>query len=50
VGFGGDGLDLGGGALVIEGEEVRKEVLVCQVGRPVVGGEDGAVEGAVGVG
>ena len=35
---------------MIEGEEACQEVLVCQVGRPVVGGEDGAVEGPVGVG
>ena len=28
---------------MIEGEEARQKVLVCQVGRPVVGGEDGAV-------
>jgi hypothetical protein len=39
-----------GGALVVEGEEACEELLVCQVGGPVVGGEDGGVEGAVGVG
>ena len=35
---------------MVEGEEASEEVLVCQVGRPVVGCEDGSVEGAVGVG
>ena len=25
---------------MVEGEEARQKVLVCQVGRPVIGGED----------
>jgi len=39
-----------GGSLVVEGEEAGEDFLVGEVGRPAVGGEDGFVEGAVGVG
>ena len=46
----GGGLGLGRGALVIEGEEVGEDLLGGEVGGPAVGGEDGFVEGAVGVG
>ena len=41
---------LGGGALVVEGEEVGEDLLGGEVGGPAVGGEDGFVEGAMGVG
>jgi hypothetical protein len=34
---------------VVEGEEVGEDLLGGEVGRPAVGGEDGFVEGAVGV-
>ena len=41
---------LGGGALVIEGEEAAEDLVASEVGGPAVGGEDGFVKGAMGVG
>ena len=46
---------LGGGALVVEGEETFEDLLgseglVVDFDGPAIGGEDGFVEGAVGVG
>jgi hypothetical protein len=41
---------LGGGALVVEGEEMGEDLLVGEGGGPGAGGEDGFVEDAVGVG
>ena len=41
---------LGGGALVVEGEEAGEDFFFGEVGGPTVGGEDCLVEGAVSVG
>ncbi len=43
------GGNLGGGALVVQGEEVGEDLLGGEGGGPAVGGEDGLVEGSVGV-
>jgi hypothetical protein len=41
---------LGGGALVIQGQEAGEDFVFGEVGGPTVGGEYGFVEGAMGVG
>src|SRR5438270_699286 len=41
---------LGGGALMVQGEKVGEDLFAGEAGGPAVGGEDGFVEGAVGVG
>jgi len=39
-----------GGALVVEGEKAGEDFVSGERGGPAVGGEDGFVKGAVGVG
>ena len=36
-------------ALMVEGEEAGEDFVAGEVGGPAIGGEDGSVEGAVGV-